>query len=747
MLLLKSIELSGFKSFAKKSLFSFTSKVTGIVGPNGSGKSNVAESFRFVLGEQSIKSLRGKRGEDLIWNGNNDVARANRAGVKVVFDNSKKFLNIDFPEVTIERVVHRDGNNEYFINGSQVRLKDITELLASANIGSSGHHIISQGEADRILSATVKERKGMIEDALGLKAYQYKKEESVRKLDKTRENIDKVSSLRREIAPHIKFLKKQVEKIEKGEAMRRDLGERYEEYLAREYAYLEKEKNTIETETKPLDQKLKDLDKTIEKLKAIISEEKTETRSSELIEKESELQAVRKEREELVLLQGQVSGEERSIERLLQDERRRHEQNEHKTVPLREVENALERLEAESQTDGLTVSLLWSKIKEIVGGLIHTYREEVDDARAREFEAELKKLHAQTEDIKKKLEALNKKETDARRSYEEVRQSIEAEKDTKRDSEKEIFKLLAERQEVGSALHDLHMRLESWRRADTDFKQEITEGHVLIGTSIMDYKSSVDTYKNVNETRDLQEERKKQIEKIKIRLEDMGAGGGADILNEYKQANERDEFLANELIDLEKSVESLTALIKDLEHELEERFKSGLEKINTQFNEFFGLMFGGGTAGLKVVKEAKRRRKLFDLEGEEGEEDNEEETQEYEEGVDVDVSLPRKRIKGLMMLSGGERALTSIALLFAISQVNPPPFIILDETDAALDEANSRKYGDMIETLASKSQLILITHNRETMSRAGSIYGVTMGKDGVSKLLSISFDEASAVAK
>ena len=99
------------------------------------------------------------------------------------------------------------------------------------------------------------------------------------------------------------------------------------------------------------------------------------------------------------------------------------------------------------------------------------------------------------------------------------------------------------------------------------------------------------------------------------------------------------------------------------------------------------------------------------------------------------------------MLSGGERALTSIALIFAMSQVNPPPFIILDETDAALDEANSRRYGDMIEELAKRSQLILITHNRETMSRAGVLYGVTMGGDGVSKLLSIKLDEAVAVAK
>ncbi len=117
------------------------------------------------------------------------------------------------------------------------------------------------------------------------------------------------------------------------------------------------------------------------------------------------------------------------------------------------------------------------------------------------------------------------------------------------------------------------------------------------------------------------------------------------------------------------------------------------------------------------------------------------------EGLDVSVSLPRKKVKGLMMLSGGERALTSIALLFAVSQVNPPPFIILDETDAALDEANSKKYGDMIENLSKHSQLILITHNRETMSRAGVLYGVTMGSDGASRLLSIQFDEAVKVAK
>lgn len=166
----------------------FSAPITAIVGPNGSGKSNIAESFRFVLGEQSVKSMRGKRGEDLIWGGSEKVSRGNRAGVVVVFDNKSRTFALDFDEVKIERVVHRDGQNEYKLNDSSVRLKDIHELLANANIGSTGHHIISQGEADRILASGPKERREMIEDALGLKVYQLKNKkpsESWKKPEKT----------------------------------------------------------------------------------------------------------------------------------------------------------------------------------------------------------------------------------------------------------------------------------------------------------------------------------------------------------------------------------------------------------------------------------------------------------------------------------------------------------------------------------------------------------------------------------
>lgn len=308
---------------------------------------------------------------------------------------------------------------------------------------------------------------------------------------------------------------------------------------------------------------------------------------------------------------------------------------------------------------------------------------------------------------------------------------------------------------------DLTNKLNVVLRDEEALKHELGEAGIMAGREALDYKNTNAANGNTNATnnsRTDQETRRHQIEKLKIRLEDAGAGGGAEVMKEYKETEERDAFLARELNDLDKAKKELEQLIVDLNVRIDVEFKNGILKINTEFQKYFSLMFGGGRAELTVVKELHRRKKS-DMDGlndalvgemPDGAStigDGDEDKEEGPEGLDVNVSLPRKKVKGLMMLSGGERALTSIALLFAISQVNPPPFIILDETDAALDEANSKKYSDMIENLSKQSQLILITHNRETMSRAGVLYGVTMGADGASRLLSIAFEEAVRVAK
>ncbi|MDQ5969434.1 MAG: chromosome segregation protein, partial [Patescibacteria group bacterium] len=742
---LKSIELNGFKSFAKKSELNFTSKISGIVGPNGSGKSNVAESFSFVLGEQSIKSLRGKKGEDLIWNGSGDLPRANRASVKIVFDNSSKFLPIDYETVTIERVVHRDGVNEYLINGSQVRLRDVVELLASAHIGSSGHHIISQGEADRILNANIKERKSMIEDALGLKMYQYKKQESEKKLVKTRENIAQTQSLRREIMPHIRFLKKQVEKVQKSIELKEELQKEALEYCRREDEYINRTTNRILDEKTPLLAKEKELENELSEAKAVLEGVKhRDATSEELINLEKDLHETRNEKDNLFREVGKLDGEISSLIKMVKKQEEVAFSLEHKTVTLISVESLSSQIEqkikdAKGAGDIDTLLKTLDEVGEMLTSFVDKNKDKVDMSLLSEAQKDIENLKESKKAIEESLEKIKLNERDLSHKYTALQNKIEKEKDSNRDAEKAVFRIMAESQEVRSKMHSLVSEEETLRLVKEDFKRELTELGMMLGTHVLQFQALQFDW---SESRGAQEERRRKIEKIKIRLEDAGGASGADVLKEYTDASERDTFLEKELADLEKSAQSLTELIADLDMRLSTEFKNGVEKINTQFKEYFAVMFGGGEARLSVVAPTRRKKKDVDDLLQTDDELVETIEDDTEEGIDIEVNLPKKKVKGLMMLSGGERALTSIALLFAISQVNPPPFIILDETDAALDEANSKKYGDMIENLSKYSQLILITHNRETMSRAGILYGVTMGMGGGSKLLSVAFDEA-----
>jgi len=759
---LKSIEISGFKSFGKKSILDFNVPISSIVGPNGSGKSNVAEAFSFVLGEQSIKSLRGKRAEDLIFNGGKDAPRSNRASVKLVFNNIQRILNIDFDEVSIERVVNRDSSSEYSINGSSVRLKDIVELLSSAHIGASGHQIISQGEADKVLNSNIRERREMIEDALGLKIFQNKKDESVRKLEKTEENIKQVESLRREIAPHIRFLKKQVEKIEKMVEMKEDLTKIYHDYFRREEEYIKFERQNIASEKHPLLEVSTKLDKELAEAKRVLARSTSkDSRSDEVVKVEGKLKETRILKDNLMRSMGRLEGEISSLHRMIKRQNEVNSARSMKTVDLSQIENISKQINLEIEgvsegTDFLKIKEIFSTIRKILKDFIEKNKENEDRQAITDLEDEIKKLETEKGNYDSRLKETNNLETELSEQYSFLKNDIEKEKDSNRDAEKALFRIVAEQNEIRSKLNSIENRESRLKHDEEEFSRELQEASILVGVCALKYKNFWPTDINgnaftleqiVREPRQEQENKKRGMEKIKIRLEDAGVSGGDDVIKEYKETTERDSFLERELEDLIKSSESLKNLIKELEEKLATEFRNGVTKINVQFQDFFRAMFGGGSASLSIVKEKKRKRNVdADLPVlDSGEEIIEEE--EAEEGLDIEVTLPKKKIKGLMMLSGGERALTSIALLFAISQVNPPPFIILDETDAALDEANSKKYGDMIVELSKYSQLILITHNRETMSRAGVIYGVTMGADGVSRLLSIQFDEAVQVAK
>ncbi len=207
---LKEIQATGFKSFADKLTISLDNKTTCIVGPNGSGKSNIVDAVRWVLGEQSVKSLRGDNGmTDVIFSGSNSRNPLNVASVSLVFDNSDNYLNIPYNEVVVKRRVYRSGENEYFLNGEKCRLKDITDLFIDSGIGRDSFNIISQGEIDKILSNSVTDRRMIFEEAAGVLKYKKRKEEAIRKLDRTRDNMNRVDDIISELEVQVEPLKEQ----------------------------------------------------------------------------------------------------------------------------------------------------------------------------------------------------------------------------------------------------------------------------------------------------------------------------------------------------------------------------------------------------------------------------------------------------------------------------------------------------------------------------------------------------------
>ena len=179
---LKSIEVQGFKSFANKTLFEFHNGITCIVGPNGSGKSNVADAVRWVLGEQSSKQLRGANMQDVIFSGTQNRKPQGYASVAITFDNSDRHLNLDYNEVTVSRRIYRSGESEYRLNGTQCRLKDVTELFYDTGIGKEGYSIIGQGQIDKILSGKPEDRRELFDEAAGIVNFKRHKAAAKKKL-------------------------------------------------------------------------------------------------------------------------------------------------------------------------------------------------------------------------------------------------------------------------------------------------------------------------------------------------------------------------------------------------------------------------------------------------------------------------------------------------------------------------------------------------------------------------------------
>ncbi|NLF49634.1 MAG: AAA family ATPase, partial [Leptolinea sp.] len=220
---LKSLELHGYKTFASQVLFEFPGVVTAIVGPNGSGKSNIADSLRWVLGEQAFSLLRGRKTEDMIFSGSEQRSRAGMASATITFNNEDGWLPIDYSEVSITRRAYRDGQNEYLLNGQRVRLKEISELLALSGLAERTYTIIGQGLVDAALSLKPEERRRFFEEAAGIGLYRSRREESLNRLEATRRNMVRVQDIVAELEPRLASLERQARRALEYEQIKSDL--------------------------------------------------------------------------------------------------------------------------------------------------------------------------------------------------------------------------------------------------------------------------------------------------------------------------------------------------------------------------------------------------------------------------------------------------------------------------------------------------------------------------------------------
>jgi chromosome segregation protein len=220
---LKSLELHGYKTFAAKTRFEFAEGITAIVGPNGSGKSNIADSIRWVLGEQAYMLLRGKKTEDMIFSGSEQRPRAGMASALITFDNADGGLPIEFSEVSVGRSAYRDGSNEYFLNDSRVRLKDIDELLARCGLSERTYTIIGQGLVDSALSLKPEERRRLFEEAAGIGLFRSRREESLRRLETTKRNLERVLDILAELQPRVESLRRQAKRASEFDTVRGEL--------------------------------------------------------------------------------------------------------------------------------------------------------------------------------------------------------------------------------------------------------------------------------------------------------------------------------------------------------------------------------------------------------------------------------------------------------------------------------------------------------------------------------------------
>jgi chromosome segregation protein len=724
---LSRLELHGFKSFAEKSTLDFQPGITAVVGPNGSGKSNIADAIRWVLGEQSTKLLRGKKAEDVIFSGSEKRSKSGFAEVTMHFNNEDHKVPLDLSEISLSRRIYRDGESEYLINKSKVRLTDVQLLLAQAQIGAKSYSIIGQGMADHILNATPEERKAFFDEAAGVRQYQIKRDQSHNKLTTSKENIAQAEMLIIEIEPRLKSLARQVERLQTRAIIEEDLH-------ALRHAYYSSQWHTIAAQYEQKLAVLEKAEKDWKQQESTINDAKSALTNLRNTPSASEnWKALQTEYEELINERHTLEREMYILQSKL-DVAREVQKQTRAPLPLSKIisevggittdyASAVTQLKsAESLEDAHATIPTFESAHTRIATLRDNLENPVIASEAKQPQDP--KILTQLSEIKEKI-------ADIANRAAHIQLEIRNASDKERKNRDEFLTIQRNLEERLSRAHALERMVSDARvelaRIETRRETLLQEMSSELGENT----KRVISDKQIINTTDAPEAIHTKIQKLKYQLELIG-GIDPEVTREYQETKKRHDFLTSQVSDLNTAINDLEHVIAELDNIIAARSKENFSALNHDFNRFFKTLFGGGSAELvEVTKEQNTDDNQLPV------------TQlQVTSGIEIHASPPGKKIKNIAMLSGGERSMIAIALISAIMVSNPSPFVILDEVDAALDESNADKFASIISELSERTQFIVITHNRYTMKRAAILYGVTMRTDGTSQLLSVNLTEA-----
>lgn len=750
---LQKIEMQGFKTFANRTVLEFLPPkddmrgITAIVGPNGSGKSNIADAVRWVLGEQSMKLIRGKKAADVIFSGSEKRARSGFAEVSLTLNNEDKQVpGFEYDEIIISRRLYRDGESEYLINKNKVRLADINMLLAQANFGQRTYSVIGQGMVDAVLVATPKERKEFFDEAAGVKQYQLKREASVRKLENSEENLKQAELVLGELEPRMRYLSRQARRLEERAKLESELIALEYDYFGTLHHQIRGEMNDIDARTKTVEADRKRKESEIEKLRKDLAEMETEETTSDGLMK------LQKSYEELLEKRNALREKEIQLKNRIELELAKAKAASEKPVKLpMAIEKVISSIEGFSKKhDRLVKRIMMSddltrakkaaeelaELGEDIGRLVQELKSPGHEEKSDKAKIEIpkgleKELDLVSKEVVSMASALTKlqdemqdwgkKESEKRADFFETQKKLQA-------LQSELFTLDRHLSDHRVERARVETRLESLKReAEEALEDKAAEALSAKAKSGLDMR-----------------EASTKLHKLRTQVASIGSIDKT-VVEEHREARERYDFLTTQVKDLRQAKVQLETMIIDLDELIKKRSDEAFRKINREFDAYFKKLFEGGTASLKKIEQEAED------ETEPSENDPLEEKPAKKRvaetwlGLDIYANPPGKRVKNIHVLSGGERALTSIALICAILTTNPSPFVVLDEVDAALDESNASKFSQIILELSHSTQFLLITHNRYTMEKGQVLYGVTMADDSSSRILSIKLEDADDV--